>query len=371
MSLLLQQKASYQEVPDEDLTAGQKSAIERAVAWVKDPKGSIFTISGRAGTGKSSIIKKIISAVRPISVSISSFTGKAVSVLRAKGMPYATTIHSLMYHPDGTEGSRLKWKKVDRLPCKLVIIDEFSMVDKSIVEDFLSYGVLIIGVGDHWQLEPLGENPNLMLNPDVVLEQIHRQAEGSNILKFAENVHYNRDSFYKREVPGLMVGGAGDFWSVLKDVDQCLVGYNRTRHLINKMFRDQSDRKTLIPEVGERIIFLKNNKDFGVFNGLTGRITRIRDVTDVCVALDFEDDLGNRWYDLPTFRCQYGIDSLASVIHTEYLLADWAYALTVHKSQGSEWRTGAILEEIAPSWNPAKWRYTAITRFSEAMGYFR
>ena len=100
-----------------------------------------------------------------------------------------STIHSYMYTPEldakgNIIGWRFKsmakkgdWPEQDEAPyADLFIVDEASMLPAELYNDLLEYGVPILGVGDHGQLPPIKSSFNLVQDPDVRLEEIHRQA---------------------------------------------------------------------------------------------------------------------------------------------------------------------------------------------------
>jgi exodeoxyribonuclease V len=357
---------------DNLLTDQQRSAIDRIISWTTDPNApQVLKVSGRAGTGKTTIIRKATEHLDPHIFRVASLSGKATAVLRRKGLD-AQTLHSLMYIPLGQdEHGCLRFEKVDNLPCDIVFVDEGSTIYRALHEDLLSYGVKVAYFGDHWQLEPPEEDINLMQDPDILLEQVHRQASNSPILRFAEAVHYGRETFHHREVPGLTVAHAPDFWRYMWQSDIAIVGYNETRHQVNRMFRQRYGHRGPGPNVGEKVICLRNNRDYGVYNGLTATVIRVRALSDQGHHIDIEDEVGNRWYNLPTLLRQYGVNSLAGEPFYGYLLFDYAYAITNHKAQGSEWKTVAVMEEVASIWSFVRWAFTAITRASEQLYYCR
>ena len=83
-------------------------------------------------------------------------SGKAANVLRKKGISNAATIHSLIYKPHLSFGE-VYWDLAESVPCSGFIVDEASMVSSDIFEDLQSFGIPIIFVGDHGQLEPSGQ----------------------------------------------------------------------------------------------------------------------------------------------------------------------------------------------------------------------
>ena len=111
--------------PDE----GQR-AVAAALAWYQKRPKQIFRLFGPAGTGKTTLAKTIAAKIGG-PVCFAAFSGKAASVMRAKGCADATTIHSLIYVPHLTEGKLtfILNEQSRLLSAPLLILDEASMVD--------------------------------------------------------------------------------------------------------------------------------------------------------------------------------------------------------------------------------------------------
>src|SRR5262245_45897619 len=163
---------------DPDLTDEQASALSRLLEF----SNQVQTLGGYAGTGKTMLIKHLVRELPRFAVC--AFTGKAANVLRRKGVP-ASTIHSLIYQPvevtrfdkSGKIVKVVEFVRREQLPCSGVIVDEASMVSREIHDDLVAYDLPLIFVGDHGQLEPVADHDfNLMRNPQITLEQIHRNA---------------------------------------------------------------------------------------------------------------------------------------------------------------------------------------------------
>ena len=171
-----------------DLTPEQNHVLDEVLKFHKP----IQKISGYAGTGKSFLVS-VMKEKLP-NFSVCTYTGKAVDVLRKKGISDACTIHSLIYKPlidPNTNQIALDENGSPifilnpSIECSGVIIDEASMIGKDIYEDLCSFNIPLIFTGDGGQLEPIGDsNINLMANPDYTLETIHRNA--GEIAYFAE-----------------------------------------------------------------------------------------------------------------------------------------------------------------------------------------
>ena len=139
-----------------------------------------------------------------------------------------------------------------------------------------------------------------------------------------------------------------------------LVGTNRKRHEINDYHRKG---KGEAPEPGEPILILKNNYHYGVFNGQVFCTVKSKEpgFTTVLVTLARED---GSHFDVPldrvSLRGERNPDPTA-------IVANFGYALTCHKAQGSEWDEVTVLEESV--FQDEKWRYTAATRAAKRLIY--
>jgi exodeoxyribonuclease-5 len=168
------------------LTPEQQAVYEAAVKLPRRQQ----TIGGYAGTGKTVLVPKFVQAFP--SFKVCAFTGKAAHVLKDRGVE-ATTIHSRIYNllKDKDNKPLLKdgkpqFVRKSHLDCGGFIIDEASMIDAQLYRDLTSFGLPIIFLGDHGQLEPVGEDIYLMKNPDYRLEKVHRNA--GEIQRFSVHV---------------------------------------------------------------------------------------------------------------------------------------------------------------------------------------
>ena len=170
------------------LTEEQRSTIKSVL---KDLNSERFvTLGGYAGTGKTTCVNTIVKALenKKYKFAVCAYTGKATNVLRRKGIE-AATIHSTIYRTEkNLETNEVYWtrKPWHEFSHDGFIIDEASMVGEDIHKDLLSFGLPILYVGDHGQLEPVGSKFNLMQNPNYRLEKIHRNA--GEIAHFAEHL---------------------------------------------------------------------------------------------------------------------------------------------------------------------------------------
>lgn len=375
------------------LSDEQQSAVDRVIAWLdaaERERGSRFRLGGLAGTGKTTLIRWIAKNA-DCSVAVCAFTGRAAYVLRNKGMADATTIHRTIYDPlptcescgmpaDEFEENPDHWcshpvvsprftRKV-ALPYGLVIVDEASMVNAEIMEDLEWFGVPILYVGDHGQLEPIGDNPRIMVSPDITLETIHRQAAGSPILELAYMVRAGKRP--ETTGPQAQVVRATTMPRDAPEYDVVICGFNKDRVAINDWVRRKHGRTGPVTR-GDRVVCLRNDHERGLFNGmlatvLAARVMRADNGRDVPV-LDVEDDLGERWMSLPYAPDQFRAESTLKDVRKTKTLWDYGYCLTAHKAQGGEWDRVLVLEQIGGSWDAKRWRYTAVTRAAKQLVY--
>lgn len=391
-------------VPPEELTGDQQAAIDGILEWLESGREQEKSLGGYAGTGKTTVINHLLfnhaediaEHVGPL-VATAAFTGKAASVLRSKGLP-GQTLHSLMYKLAGTrvvsaakggsdipnpfgksapaaKRTELDFRCVPAIGCDFVIVDEASMINRRLRDDLISYGKPVLWVGDMGQLEPIGDNPNLMADPDFRLEKIHRQAEHSDIIKLSVGVRagwspaqFKPQGELGREV---VIGDRTTFNRSLEGADQIICGYNETRHITNKKVRKMQGRVDVV-EPGDRVICLRNNADVGVFNGMICHVTAVKKIGDDTITASVEDGAGAEFSDLTMVRRQFGANNIStgSFRPRDYeTMWDYGYCVTAHKSQGSEYRRVLVMEEIHSQWDANRWRYTAITRAANRLIY--
>lgn len=346
------------------LTSDQERAVEMAVRSVK--RGSrLFKIGGYAGTGKTTIARTIVDMLPDAAVC--AFTGKAASVLRRKGLE-AQTIHSTIYRYDEFRRAFIRKPHIE---AQYFLIDEGSMVARNLWDDLQTFGKSILVIGDPGQLEPVGDDPNLMREPDVVLSEIHRQASGSAIIQFAHHVR-NGGSFRSGEKGDVLIADESCFWNSIGWADQLLCGFNKTRVDANKAVRSERGFTKTIEE-GERLIVLQNDMNLGVFNGMMLRVTRVGHVTTDRAVIDAESEDGTEYRSLTVWRLALNNQGWQKGLDRRRLIGgavvDYGYCTTVHKFQGSEADKVAVLDEQCDLWNPVRWRYTAITRAADKLRY--
>lgn len=348
-----------------DLSREQRQAVEHLLGRVESVQ--LQTLGGYAGTGKTVVVSYLHAALPRWGAC--AYTGKAADVLRRKGVR-ALTIHGTIYRPvDRGRGAPVEFelKSLPELGVQGFLIDEASMVGRDILRDVLSFGLPVIAVGDHGQLPPVGEDAGLMRSPDVRLETIHRNA--GPIARFAEHLRTGGDARAWPAGGGVRVARRGQATDGdLLAADQIVCAYNRTRVGLNKSVRRLLGRAGDAPQVGDRVICLRNDRSAGVFNGQQGVVEEL-----------YPDDglMGFRpayqdWaqvvnYDPAAFNAGKPPRLDYRPRPGEMIPFDFAYAVTAHKAQGDEFGAVVVFEERCDLWEHARWAYTAASRARDSV----
>lgn len=368
------------------LSDEQRAAFEKIVEWCDFCIGDhydILTLGGYAGTGKTTLLCALAAHFENKRVAFCSLTGKAVSVLKQKfisqnvrsGNHEIATIHSLLYSPiTGKGGAIIGWKKKDTLDYDLIVVDEGSMVNQEILQDFMEFEVPLLAVGDHGQLPPIQGTFNLMGDPELRLEHIHRQAEGSPILALSQTIRDTGTfpSVYSNtpEVQFLAKAQAGEVLRSLYNTpgfkldDLALLCFkNKTRTMLNKLARTiRWGKDAALPIIGDQVICLRNSYD-GLFNGMRGEFTDIKQTSEVHLMSTVTFPSERVRFDGAVNRHQFCRDKTFKDLG-EYgntsgyrayswlqlgLLLDYGYCMTSHKAQGSEFPYVVFYDDYDPA----------------------
>ena len=350
----------------------QDAALLAVAEWLRSGENQVFRLFGFAGTGKTTLARAIAEGVDG-EVAFGAFTGKAALVLRGKGCPNATTIHSMIYRTRESEDDAPAFELKPEgaaSAADLIIIDECSMVDEDLGRDLLSFGTPVLVLGDPAQLPPVkGGGFFTETAPDAMLTEVHRQAAENPIIALSMRV---------REGGALEPGDYGESRVIRRDrlgasvvtrADQLLVGTNRSRRAYNKRMRELLGFSGPVPEVGEKLVCLRNDKTKNLLNGGTFVVDKLHAMrgNKLRMSVTPEEDRtrkATRIGVLPAFF--EGGEDPPTASRRESDEFDFGYALTVHKAQGSQWDRVVLFDEsFAFREHRHRWLYTGLTRAAE------
>ncbi len=409
------------------LTHDQENAKNLIYEWFFNTDNQVFVLSGYAGTGKTFLIDYVVREVLHLKAGdeavFVSPTGKAAANLVKNGT-VAGTVHSLIYMRDGEEFdvdengelvearglTFIKREKIDER-IRLIIIDEASMVNETVLYDLLSFNVKCLFCGDGAQLPPVSGSCPLLENPDYTLMKIVRQAEDNPIIQVATMAREGkRIPFGNYGNKVCVIGRNGLSPSERKRLflkaDQILCGRNKTRMALNEEIRAYKGipETELLPTEGEKLICTLNDWEkpldkeerFFLVNGIIGTASEIQPSMDDLATMEFTADFLEEsvkvHFDTGIFTKGeythlYGERAVTlsdgTVVHegnfellhklravSEEVICrfEFAYAVTCHKAQGSEFDFVIVFDE---SWafgeERNRWLYTAITRAKEKL----
>ena len=376
----------------------QRQTLELAL------KNQLLVITGGPGTGKTTSIRAILAMFEELGLKtlLCAPTGRAAKRMTELTGHEAATVHRLLGAKFDEEGDRVVFTKCekDRLDCDAVILDECSMVDILLMDALLRAlppDARLVMVGDADQLPSVGPGNvfSALIRSQVVaavrLTEIFRQNEGSRIVRNAHMIN-------RGEHPDLSEN-AGDFFrlkrlqggSTVETITElCAVRLPNKMHIppeeiqvlsptrkgetgtvslnqrlqaaLNPPSPDKKEKAfgDVIFREGDRVMQIRNNYDIlwktennseagiGIFNGDMGTLTAI-DPENETLTVNFDGRIA-----------VYGFDALTELEH--------AWAVTVHKAQGSEYR--AVILAIGGSSQLLMTRgvlYTAVTRAKELL----
>lgn len=367
------------------LATKQQEALQMALNY------PVSIITGGPGTGKTTIINGIVYCLTNYfypdltqdqladKIALVAPTGRASFRMMESTNYSAKTIHSLLGMHQTSHQAR--YNQENPLPHKYIIIDEFSMVDmflfKSLLEA-LSSDCRIIMVGDKNQLESVG--PGSLLRdmiasekiPITMLNEIYRQGEGSSISKLAQAIKQEQPIISGNDQEVSIIDLKTNLVNNIKkvvdkslasgfDIMQTQVLYTRYQgevgidHINEQLHHPHGETVVNYRNhkfyVGDKIMVLKNNYDYDIYNGDIGIISKIFDPNAKNNELCLQIIIRNRSIDLS---------------YKELELLTHAYCISVHKSQGSEF--DVVIFPIHDNFMlTKKVIYTAITRASKKL----
>jgi exodeoxyribonuclease-5 len=397
----------------------QQAALDAVVNWFRGG-GTEFVLAGLAGTGKTAMLPWL-NVILKCDVRYLCPTWKAADVLtrRLGGSDRATSVHNLIYRPLRDQHSKeCGWwsdaKTCDRnctmefqYACKsscdpdghpglahdsscfdavpdLIVVDEASMVDEQMHEDLRRVGSPVLYVGDHGQLPPVSGNYSVFGRDggraDARLERIMRQGPGSGIIRASRAVRRGGLSGLdgvadSEEVRVFQTGQPGyqmDDWHA-DGRAIFITPTNKKRAHLNSVVRSAWGRKPGVPVIGDRLMVLDNLHHDRVYNGQTGTVTAVemlpadRKNRMVGCQAEIQMESGRTWaglVDVPNLDAEADMRAeprASGRTLTPTVRWRWAYAVTCHKAQGSEWER-AVVDTKAYMQDPRRWLYTAVTR---------
>ena len=353
----------------------QDDALKQVASWLKRGDTQVFRLFGYAGTGKTTLARHLAEQ-QDGDVVFAAFTGKAAHVLRQKGCLGASTLHSLIYRPRGgdEEGPSFALNpESNAANAALIVIDECSMVDEELGKDLLSFGCPVLVLGDPAQLPPVsGGGYFTEHQPDVMLTDVHRQAADNPIIRLSMIVRDGGElNFGDYGQSRIITRRQIDAETILA-ADQVLVGRNKTRTLYNHRIRELKGFRGPTPSSGDKLVCLRNDKTKGLLNGGLWSVKRLRSPKSGLTRLDVtpEDDMTGRTVTVSVHPALFTDEAatLSPSIKRRADAFDYGYAMTVHKSQGSQWPMVVLFDE---SWafkeHQQRWLYTGLTRAAERL----
>ena len=403
-----------------DMDADQSRYAERTVAEIEREQGityapmqrqavalaakaGVMLLTGGPGTGKTTTVRGIVALFQKMGLSIvlAAPTGRAAKRMSELTGMEAQTIHRLLGTAWNETAHQVTFQKTEKEPLEAedVIVDEMSMVDVALFSALLRAlrpGTRLVLVGDADQLPSVGAGnvfSDLIRSrkiETVFLREVFRQAEQSAIIRNAHRVNLGQS-------PELS-GNQGDFFflcrrdaqrAVSTVLELCRTRLPDNMHIpaeqiqvltptrkgpcgtvnLNRLLQDALNPKApgkreltwgeRVFRVGDRIMQTRNDYDVmwekddgtvgtGLFNGDVGRIADI-DAGGEWLALDFDGR-----------KALYSVEMLSEI--------DLAYAQTVHKAQGSEYRCVVLAAMPAASGLMVRGvLYTALTRARELL----
>ena len=404
----------------------QDQIVRDGINWFRNSSSQIFEIDGPGGTGKSVTLWRIINGIglHQDQILPMAYTGQAAMVMRTKGFINAKSIHSSLFHfvrekidpmeiindananpfklIDTSINKPLYRRKFVPLEVgelnpniRLIVIDEGYMVPMNMREHILKHGIKVLVAGDQGQLPPIGDDPAFLTGYGIHhLTQIMRQEEGNPIIYLAHRARNNQPIHCGVYGNNLLVIEDKDLTNdMVLNIGNIICGTNKTRDGINNNIRRSLNLPGTGPVFGDRVICKQNNwdkvvGDVALTNGLIGWISssvkfgydKKGKLKKDILNIDFKPDLSMYPFDNLNINYKYLISDYTErnrireymvSTHNNAELFEFAYALTTHSAQGSEYNSGIYIEEHLRPEIQNQLIYTGITRFRKNLIYVK
>lgn len=423
-----------------ELTDSQNKALCALLNAIDDGQ-TLVSLSGSAGTGKTTIIKRLKECLESGErydgfseewdewaadqrvVTVATPTNKAAQVLTSKGIEAATFYRTFYRLEDALVDEKTKKSKPVFISCArwlqqqsslreaefelqnqgkvafadVLIIDEASLLTHRRIRELRGMCRVLILVGDHHQLPPVGdrdfpEGYFTQLYHTATLTEIMRQKEGSLILALADELRQDGprvDKMLRHFEP------QDSFVELIRGGAQAIAFANKERQRINHVARKILGFTGPLPAAGDRMLVTNNFSDVLV----NGTVITVRGFewdgfstfASLTIDLDGED------FTRPISMSAFARDQIASVQSQlddamagsgepaeDLLCVTYAYCMTAHKAQGSEWDTVVVFDQrglikkiqsgdansgLPPDEYVRRWTYTAITRARKGLAF--
>jgi len=356
-----------------EMSGQQRQAADMVRDWLASDGPPVFRLFGSAGTGKTRLSRYLASTVN--TALFASYTGKAALAMRRAGCADASTLHSIVYEPifnkDGTVSFRLALDS-PIVGADLLVIDEVSMVGEELGEDIMRLiwqGTKILVLGDPYQLPPV-ESGGFFTGsrPDFFLSEVHRQAKDSPIITLATKVREGEKLQYGDWGAARVIPRGVLSVEEVRQFNTVIVGRNATREVYNRRIRTSMGYSDPQPRVGEKVICLRNDRNANVLNGeifIVTALPRSRTNHSIAMKLLSEDEPSQKPRKVAVRKEFFygGLEDLEWRDFRNTQQLTYGYAITGHKSQGSQWSSCLVYDESHVFGEDAeRWLYTAITR---------